>query len=144
MRIFVLIFVAALASLTFLPSATPPVGGCKIEMEGVYHSSLDSVTSAYLRFYSDGTVLHTTSIEKPQEVIKFFTKENAKQVLKGDYSFGKCYLTCSVYGKTGKMKFSGRVKGDSLFLQAKNSRDGTSTQLAFVFVEEAIPSSNKK
>lgn len=139
MRIFVLIFVAALMSLTFLPSATPPVDGCEIELEGVYHSYIDSSRSAYLRFYSDGTVLHTTSIGKPQEVMKFFNKEHAMQVLKGDYSFGKCYLTCSVYGKTGKMKFAGSVKGDSLFLEAKNSNDGTSTRLAFGFVEEAIP-----
>jgi hypothetical protein len=142
MRIFVLVFVVALMSLTFLPSAT--TAGCKLEMEGVYHSSIDSVTSAYLRFYSDGTVLHTTSIEKPEEVMKFFNKEHAKQVLKGDYSFGKCYVTCSVYGKTGKMKFAGSVKGDSLFLQAKNSSDGTSTQLAFGFVEDATSTAKKK
>lgn len=142
MRIFVLVFVLALMSITFLPSAT--TAGCKIEMEGIYHSPVDSVTSAYLRFYSDGTVLHTTSIEKPQEVMKFFNKEHAKQVLKGDYSFGKCYVTCSVYGKTGKMKFAGSVKGDSLFLEAKNSSNGTSTRLAFGFIEEPIPATKKK
>lgn len=139
MRIILIFFTAVAISIAFTSGASK----CNIQLEGFYHSPIDSNTSAYLRFYKDGTVLHTTSIQKPEEVIKYLNKEHAKQVLRGDYSFGKCYVTMSVYGNTGKMKFAGSVKGDSLFLKANNINDGTSTNLTFAFFEEPIPTSKK-
>ena len=57
-----------LASILFL-GLSPSPSKCQIQLEGIYHSPIDSVTSAYLKFYKDGTVLHTTSIEKPEEVV---------------------------------------------------------------------------
>lgn len=131
-----------LVSLVFM-ALTPGPSKCQIAYEGIYYSPIDSVTSAYLRFYKDGTVLHTTSIDKPTEVMKYLNLKNSKLVLKGDYSFGKCYVTCTVFGGTGKMKFAGAVKGDSLYLKANNSNDGTSTELTFGFIEEPIPSAKK-
>jgi hypothetical protein len=110
-----------------------PKENCKLNYDGLYFAPLDSTTNAYLKFYADGSILHTTSIEKIEDVSKYFNKTHAKSVLAGSYSFGKCNVSINVFGKTGKMQFSGELENDTLYLKAINNSDHTSDHLKFAF-----------
>ncbi len=136
-------FFITLGSLILLGN-TSGTNDCKLKTEGIYYAEVDSTTSAYLRFYSDGTIIHTTSVEDVNTVSKYFDKSYAKHLLKGEYSYGKCYVTASTFGKTGKMKFSGNVTADTLYLKTINSRENTSTMLKFAFHEDPIEMPKKK
>ena len=126
------------AGFLLIMGFTSPAGNCKLEYDGLYYAPVDTDYVAYLKFYSDGTVLHTTSIENIEEVTKFFTKEYQKSILSGTYSFGKCNLSFSTVGKTGVMKFSGSLEGDTLYLKATNGNTHLSNELKFAYYEPAL------
>ncbi|MCX6181018.1 MAG: hypothetical protein NT150_03705 [Bacteroidetes bacterium] len=121
-----------------------PSGSCKLEYDGLYYAPLDTDYVAYLKFYSDGTVLHTTSIENIEEVTKFFTKEYKKNILSGTYNFGKCNINFNTVGKTGVMKFSGSLEGDTMYLKATNANTHTSSELKFAYYEPALATPKEK
>ncbi len=131
------------ASLLLTMGFSSPEGNCQLEYEGLYYAPLDTDYAAYIKFYEDGTVLHTTSIEKIEEVTKFFSKEYKKNVLSGTYSFGKCNVSFSVFGKTGGMKFSGSMEGDTLYMKAFNANNNTSSELKFAYYDPAYEKMKK-
>ncbi|MFM7023814.1 MAG: hypothetical protein ACKOXB_12660 [Flavobacteriales bacterium] len=131
------------AGIVLITGFSAPAGNCKLEYNGFYYSPIDTDYVAYLKFYSDGTVLHTTSIENIEEVSKFFTKEYEKKMLSGNYSFGNCNVSFNVVGKTGGMKFSGSLEGDTLYLKATNSNNHTSSHMKFAYYEK-MPEPKKK
>jgi hypothetical protein len=132
------------AGLLLIMGFAAPEGNCKLEYDGLYYSQIDSDYFAYVKFYEDGTVLHTTSIEKIDEVTKFFTKEYKTNVLSGTYSFGKCNVSFNVFGKTGAMKFKGDLEGDTLYLKAANVQDHTSSEMKFAYYDPTYEASKTK
>lgn len=131
------------AGVLMITGFTTPEGNCKLEYDGLYYSPVDTDYVAYLKFYSDGTVIHTTSIEKIDEVTKFLNKEYQKNILSGTYSFGKCNISFNAIGKTGGMKFSGTLEGDTLYMKATNSNNHKSSEMKFAYYDPAYEKMKK-
>ena len=58
---------------------------CAVKYNGIYACKLDNEHSAIIRFYEDGTVLASTSVNDYRDVFSWFHKENKDMVLKGTY-----------------------------------------------------------
>ncbi len=87
---------------------------CTVNYNGIYGFKIDNEHSAVLRFYEDGTVLASTSVNDYFDVMTWFTKENKDRVLKGKYKIKKCKITFDVEGETGKQSYEGIVAGNSI------------------------------
>ncbi len=92
----------------------------RLQYNGVYRSVKAATTTSgnawkYLRFYSDGTVIETTSLGKPEQIWKWFSKEHAnvsvgKVMIKGNT------LSFSTASTQGTVDFNGQIDGDQLHL----------------------------
>lgn len=110
-----------------------------LEFDGIYVYKLDAENSAVIRFYEDGVVLVSTSVNDYSKVMTWFNrdKENFSRVLTGKYKKGKKGdLRFNVKGETGEQKFSGRILPDkTLQLHVVNPADKTSTDRIYTFVK---------
>ena len=109
-----------------------------VEFDGIYVYKLDAENSAVIRFYEDGVVLVSTSINDYSKVMTWFNRdeENFSRVLSGKYKKGKrdASIRFNVKGETGEQKFSGHILHDkTLELHVFNPKDKTSTDRIYTF-----------
>ncbi|MCW3083105.1 MAG: hypothetical protein JWP12_471 [Bacteroidetes bacterium] len=89
-------------------------GNCAVNYKGIYAIKLDDEHSAVLRFYEDGTVLASTSINDYMDVMTWFNKDNKDMVLKGKYKIKKCTISFDVSGMTGEQSYTGTIEDGKL------------------------------
>jgi hypothetical protein len=106
---------------------------CKLNYNGIYAIKLNEEHSAVLRFYEDGTVLASTSVNDYMDVMTWFNKENKDMVLKGKYKVKKCGISFNVSGQTGEQSFEGEIAGNriSFTLKNKDSKKGINRTYTF-------------
>ena len=109
-----------------------------VEFDGIYVYKLDAENSAVIRFYEDGVVLVSTSINDYSKVMTWFNRdeENFSRVLSGKYKKGQrdASIRFNVKGETGEQKFSGHIIHDkTLELHVFNPKDKTSTDRIYTF-----------
>ncbi len=109
-----------------------------VEFDGIYVYKLDAENSAVIRFYEDGVVLVSTSVNDYSKVMTWFNRdeENFSRVLSGKYKKGKrdASIRFNVKGETGEQKFTGYILHDkTLQLHVFNPKDKTSTDRIYTF-----------
>lgn len=107
---------------------------------GIYVYKLDAENSAVIRFYEDGVVLVSTSVNDYSKVLTWFNRdpENFSRVLTGKYkiSKGSCTIRFNVKGETGEQKYSGTIQDDkTVQLHIFNPKDKTSADRTYTFVK---------
>ncbi|HET6990065.1 MAG TPA: hypothetical protein VFJ43_02025, partial [Bacteroidia bacterium] len=109
-RIFFLLLISGIFSFSFV--GTSP----RVQFDGIYVYKLDTENSAIIRFYDDGVVLVSSSINDYSQVMTWFNrdKENFSRVLTGKYKIGEKDLSIKfiVKGETGEQKYSGFITDD--------------------------------
>ncbi len=130
--ILLLLIFGALSSLSFL--AYRP----KVEFDGIYNYKLDKENSAVIRFYEDGVVIVSTSVNDFSKVMTWFNrdKENFSRVLSGKYKKGKrdASIRFNVKGETGEQRYTGHILADkTLELHIFNPGDKTNTDRIYTF-----------
>ena len=111
-----------------------------VEFNGIYVYKLDAENSAVIRFYEDGVVIVSTSVNDYSKVMTWFNrdKENFSRILSGKYKIGKkdASIRFNVKGETGEQKFTGHILADkTLQLHIVNPKDNTSTDRTYTFVK---------
>lgn len=107
MKRFLAIFFFIVISLSFIvPDETE---SCTVKFNGIYAYKLNEEQSAVIRFYEDGTVLASTSVNDYMDVFSWFHKENKDMVLSGKYKIDDCEIKFEVKGMTGEQKYKGVV-----------------------------------
>jgi hypothetical protein len=132
---FVLLLITGYLSSSFL--AYRP----DVQFDGIYVYKLDDENSAVIRFYEDGVVLVSTSVNDYSKVMTWFNrdKENFSRVLTGKYKTGKrdASIHFTVKGETGEQKYSGFITADkTLELHIFNPKDKSSTDRIYTFVKQ--------
>jgi hypothetical protein len=125
-------FFLLIAIISFLNFSFSPVD-CKVNYKGIYAFKLDEENSAVLRFFEDGTVLASTSINDYMDVMTWFNKENKEMVLKGTYKIKKCSISFSVSGSTGEQEYDGTIEGDKLIFTLTNKETKKHTTRTYSF-----------
>ena len=116
-----------LAIFSFAPA------DCTLNYKGIYAIKLDEEHSAVLRFYEDGTVLASSSVNDYMDVMSWFNKENKDMVLKGTYKLKKCGIRFSVSGMTGEQEYEGTVNGNKIDFELKDKSSKKSTKRTYTF-----------
>lgn len=110
-----------------------------ISCDGIYVYKLDAESSAVIRFYPDGIVLVSTSVNDYSKVLTWFNRdpENYSRVLTGKYKVsGSCAVKFNVKGETGEQRYSGTIQDSkTLQLHVFNPKEKTSTDRAYSFVK---------
>jgi len=109
------------------------ISNCTVNVNGIYAYKLDDEHSAVLRFYDDGTVLASTSINDYFDVMTWFTKENKDRVLKGKYKIKKCQITFDVEGETGKQSYEGLISGNEIQFKLTDKTSKKNTNRTYRF-----------
>lgn len=134
-RSIIFLLLVSLSGFSFLKAYRP-----NVQYDGIYAYKIDSENSAVIRFYEDGVVLVSTSINDYSKVMTWFNrdKENFSRVLTGKYKMGKrnASIRFHVKGETGEQKYSGFITADkTLELHVFNPKDQTSTDRVYTFVK---------
>lgn len=135
MKKLVLVFVVlGLLSLSFVTN-TAQDAGCKIKYTGIYKADLNEDEAIYIRFFKDGTVLHTSSITDEKRAYKFIIPEFSDQMLSGKFYQRGCSLSAEV--KHGKVKLSvkGIIQEDALLMTMKDKLNGETLDKQFEYFE---------
>jgi hypothetical protein len=106
---------------------------CRVKYNGIYAIKLDDEHSAVLRFFEDGTVLASTSVNDYMDVMTWFTKDNKDMVLAGSYKIKKCRLSFDVKGLTGEQSYEGDIHGEKIDFELKNKDSKKTTRRTYVF-----------
>jgi hypothetical protein len=122
-----IISIIAFLNFSFLPD------DCKVNYNGIYAIKLDDEYSAVLRFYDDGTVLASTSVNDYMDVMSWFNKENKDMVLKGKYKIKKCDISFSVTGQTGEQDYEGTIEDNKIILTLTNKETKKHTNRSYSF-----------
>jgi hypothetical protein len=133
--ILLLLLLAGLSGFAFIKAYRPT-----LQYDGIYVNKLDAENSAIIRFYEDGVVIVSSSVNDYSKVMTWFNrdKENFSRVLTGKYKMGKrdASLRFRVKGETGEQKYSGFITADkTLELHIFNPKDQTSTDRIYTFVK---------
>jgi hypothetical protein len=123
--------VSMLIVITFLSSFLPE--NCDLKYKGIYAIKLDEEHSAVLRFYEDGTVLASTSVNDYMDVMGWFNKDNKDMVLKGTYKVKKCAIKFSVSGMTGEQSYEGEISGDRINFELSNKDSKKTAKRTYTF-----------
>lgn len=120
--------------LCMVLSAFRTVPPCSIKYDGIYAVKLDKEHSAVLRFYPDGTVLASTSVNDYMDVFTWFHKANKEMVLFGNYKLKGCEVSFSVAGSTGRQYYNGDVSEGSIYFRLvdKESKRGATRTYTYV------------
>ncbi len=135
-HILFFLFLTSFSEFSFLLAYRPTV-----QYDGIYVFKLDKENSAVIRFYEDGVVIVSTSINDYSKVMTWFNrdKENFSRVLTGKYKMGKrnASIRFHVKGETGEQKYSGFITAEkTLELHVFNPKDQTSTDRIYSFVKQ--------
>lgn len=111
-----------------------------VQFDGIYVYKIDSESSAVIRFYDDGVVLVSSSVNDYSKVMTWFNrdKENFSRVLTGKYKTGKKdgSIRFNVKGETGEQKYSGFILADkTIQLHVFNPKDKTGADRIYTFVK---------
>jgi len=106
---------------------------CTVKYNGIYAFKLNEEYSAVLRFYEDGTVLASSSVNDYMDVFSWFHKENKNMVLTGKYKIKKCNITFDVAGSTGEQKYTGEINGDKIEFELKDKESKKSVKRSYTF-----------
>lgn len=106
---------------------------CAVSYNGIYAFKIDNEHSAVLRFYEDGTVLASTSVNDYFDVMTWFNKDNKDRVLKGKYKIKKCTVSFDVEGETGKQSYEGIIVGNAIDFTLKDKTSKKSTNRTYSF-----------
>lgn len=126
-HISITILIISCISLSFIQEK------CQLNYKGIYAFKLNDENSAVLRFYDDGTVLASTSVNDYMDVMTWFNKENKDMVLKGKYKIKKCTLSFSVSGQTGEQRYEGAIEDNKLILTITDKETKRSTKRTYAF-----------
>jgi hypothetical protein len=121
------LLLSLLACFSFTPD------NCAVNYKGIYAIKLDEEHSAVLRFYEDGTVLASTSVNDYMDVMSWFNKENKDMVLKGTYKIKKCAVRFSVSGMNGGQDYEGTISGNKIDFELKNKDSKKGTKRTYTF-----------
>ncbi|CAN5766658.1 hypothetical protein BH11BAC7_BH11BAC7_13680 [soil metagenome] len=129
-----------LAASTFISVTSFKAFYLDVEYDGIYVYKLDEESSAVIRFYEDGVVIVSTSVNDYSKVMTWFNrdKENFSRILSGKCKKGKrdASIRFNVKGETGEQKFTGHILYDkTLELHVVNANDKTSTDRIYKFVK---------
>ena len=131
MKTAITLFISALISLSF--SFKGNLSECSVKCNGIYAYKLDNENSAVIRFYADGTVLASTSVNDYMDVFSWFHKDNKDLVLKGTYKIRKCEIKFEVAGMTGEQKYSGTINGDSIIMKLTDKGSKKTANRTYTF-----------
>jgi hypothetical protein len=106
---------------------------CNLKFNGIYACKLDDEHSAVIRFYQDGTVLASTSVNDYMDVFSWFKKENKDMVLSGKYKINDCAIKFEVEGVSGEQKYNGSLAGDVYQCVVKDVKSGKSATRTYTF-----------
>jgi hypothetical protein len=106
---------------------------CKVKYNGIYAIKLDEEHSAILRFYEDGTILASTSVNDYMDVMTWFSKENKDMVLKGNYKIKQCSIKFNVSGNSGEQSYEGEIQGDNINFELKNKDSKKGIRRTYTF-----------
>ena len=106
---------------------------CTLNYKGIYAIQLDNEHSAVLRFYEDGTVLASTSVNDYMDVMTWFNKDNKDMVLKGKYKVKKCGISFDVSGMTGEQEYEGEIQGNVLNLEITDKESKKHVKRTYTF-----------
>jgi len=109
------------------------VENCTVQYKGIYAFKIDEEHSAVLRFYEDGTVLASSSINDYFDVFTWFHKENKTRVLSGKYKIKKCTISFDVSGETGKQSYEGVIEGTTIKINLTDKATKKSTTRSYNF-----------
>lgn len=118
-------------AFAFSPANNPE--SCRVKYNGIYALKLDNEYSAVLRFYEDGTVLASTSVNDYMDVFSWFHKENKDLVLKGKYKIKKCDIKFEVSGMTGEQKYKGSINGDKINIRLTDGETKKTADRTYTF-----------
>ncbi|MEO6882602.1 MAG: hypothetical protein ABI199_01110 [Bacteroidia bacterium] len=107
---------------------------CSVNCNGIYAFKIDANNSAILRFYDDGTVLASSSVNNYTNVLTWFTKDNQKMVLSGKYKIKKCAFKFKVKGETGSQKYEGTLQDNQLTLTVEDLKTKTFATRVYSFI----------
>ncbi len=108
---------------------------CRPEYGGIYVFKIDNENSAVLRFYEDGSVIASTSVNNYKKVITWFHKGNVDMVLSGKYKVKKCKIKFKVKGMTGEQEYKGIISGQSITFDLTDGKSKAVTQRTYTFVK---------
>ncbi|MDQ3048390.1 MAG: hypothetical protein M3R27_12645 [Bacteroidota bacterium] len=106
---------------------------CSVKYNGIYAYKIDGEHSAVIRFYEDGSVLSSTSLNDYMDVFTWFHKENKEMVLQGKYKVKKCTIKFKVEGVTGKQEYEGTVNDKEIQVKLTDPETGKSTSRTYTF-----------
>lgn len=106
---------------------------CSLSYNGIYAIRLDEEHSAVLRFYEDGTVLASTSVNDYMDVMTWFNKDNRQMVLTGSYRIKKCKIRFDVSGMTGSQSYEGTISDNTLSVVITDEASKKSTSRTYTF-----------
>jgi hypothetical protein len=106
---------------------------CAVKYNGIYAFKLDNENSAVIRFYEDGTVLASTSINDYMDVFSWFHKDNKDMVLTGKYKIKKCDIKFEVTGQTGEQKYNGTVEENTITVKLTDETSKKTATRTYTF-----------
>jgi hypothetical protein len=106
---------------------------CNVKYNGIYASKLDNENSAIIRFYEDGTVLASSSVNDYMDVFSWFHKDNKDMVLAGKYKLKKCDITFQVTGMTGEQKYNGSVGDNTISVKLTDEASKKTVTRTYTF-----------
>jgi len=130
MKKITLLFIAIAFAFGFAPKEK-----CVVDYTGIYVYKLDAESSAVLRFYEDGIVIASTSVNSYKKVMTWFNKENVDMVLSGKYKIKGCSVKFQVKGMTGEQSYKGLINGQSINFELKDVASKATTQRLYTLVK---------
>ncbi len=122
-----------LVLVVMMLSSFKKADNCTLSYNGIYAFKLDEEHSAVLRFYEDGTVLASTSVNDYMDVFTWFHKDNKDMVLTGKYKIKKCEIKFEVKGITGSQSYEGTIIGNSIDVKLKDEETKKSVSRIYTF-----------
>ena len=128
-----------LIGLTILSTNLIIVGcGTKTpEFDGVYQSEKVDKYWHYARFYEDGTAIIVSSTGNPDEIIRWFKKENIenKGLSHGLYEINSDRLVFSTTSAQGVIDYDGMIKDDAIIMDSYSHITGHRSNRKYRFVK---------
>lgn len=118
----ILLLASALLLFSLAGFAQTSISPVKLNYGGFYHTLSDSLNPFrfYLRFYTDGTVIGTSTAGNPRNLIPWFKKDH-RYVSSGTYTLTDSTIKFSLVAKEGVVQHQGRLVGnDRLWLNVKS------------------------
>lgn len=126
-------FLAILFTISIFSFTTKEKTNCNVKYNGIYAFKIDNEHSAVIRFYEDGTVLASTSVNDYMDVFSWFKKDNKDMVLTGKYKIKKCEIKFEVSGMTGEQKYEGAINENSIVMELKDQESKKTANRTYTF-----------